>query len=1082
MTAAHINLAAAEGALKPTGLRCEYRENPLAIDAPQPRLSWSLEAADPAARGLRQIAYQVIASSTEEGLAANRGDLWDSGKVDSDQTIQIAYAGKPLSSGQRVHWKVRAWDQSGTPGAWSPSASWTMGMLKPEDWQARWIGAPREAAGRGGQGYHATEAASADESKWVQVDLGKSLPIESVKLHSLNHPLGIHAVKGFGFPVRFRIEASDDPDFKTAVPIADHSQTDYPNPGYTAPEFKPAGAARGRYVRVTVNKMWKRDTSARPYCFALGQIEVFSGGKNAALYAAVQAKDSIEAWGWHKNLVTDGIGLAGLDINKETYATILLRKELDAPKSVRRAVAYVCGLGQYELTINGQKVGDSVLDPGWTNYGKTCLYDARDVTALLKRGRNALGVMLGNGMYNITGGRYTKFTGSFGPLKAILQLEIEFEDGTTARTATDETWKIAPGPITFSCVFGGEDYDARKEQAGWNRPGFDDSSWKPARAIEGSGGKLAGASQSAPPVKVMKTLIKPFSAREPKPGVYVYDFGQNCSLMPCLVARGAAGATIKITPGELLKPDGTVSQGSSGGPSYFSYTLKGGEDEIWTARFTYYGSRYYQIEGGVPASVSGATAAAGAEPSASGKPVLKELEGLFVSGSSPRVGEFACSNELFNRVNTLINWAIQSNMVSLFTDCPHREKLGWLEQTFLMGPSLMYNFDLAAMFTKMTFDMSESQLDNGLVPDIAPEYVVFNGGFRDSPEWGSAYVIVPWFLYQWYGDAKIIEKHYDGMKKYVAYLGSRAKDNIVSHGLGDWYDIGPKGPGVAQLTPIALTATAFYYHDLTILERAARLLGRADDAARFAALAKEVREAYRRQFFKPETMQFATGSQTANSISIVFGLADAKEAPAVLENVVKDIRSRGNALTAGDVGYRYLLRALAEGGRSDVIFDMNNQSEKPGYGYQLKKGCTSLPEAWDARPGSSQNHFMLGHIMEWFYHDLAGIQCDAAAPAYRKIVIRPQMVGDLTWVNAAYDSMVGRIAVQWKIENGQLSLNASIPPNASATIYVPAKDASSVKESGKPVSESKGVKFLKMDAGAAIYEIASGSYSFSAPR
>ena len=499
-----------------------------------------------------------------------------------------------------------------------------------------------------------------------------------------------------------------------------------------------------------------------------------------------------------------------------------------------------------------------------------------------------------------------------------------------------------------------------------------------------------------------------------------------------------------------------------------TYTLKGGADETWSPRFFYYGSRYLQVTGAAPEE----------KAAAEGEAVVRRIEGQFVCGSSRISGEFACSNELFNRTAKLIEWAIRSNMVSIFTDCPHREKLGWLEQIHLMGPSFMYSHDVALLLRKMVGDMAEAQADTGLVPDIAPEYTVFQGGFRDSPEWGSACVVVPWNLYLWYGDATILRDHYEGMKRYVAYLGSRAKDHIIDYGLGDWYDIGPKAPGVAQLTPRALTATAFYYWDISTLEQAARVLGRNDDAQTYARLRREVGEVFNRQFYNPQTHQYSTGSQTANAIPVVFGLAPAQDAAAVLENIVQDIRQRGDSLTAGDIGYRYLLRALAHGGRSDVIFAMNSRSDRPGYGYQLAQGATSLTEAWNARRSSSQNHFMLGHILEWFYADLAGIQADPNAIACKKIRIRPSPVGDVTWTKASYDSPRGRIVSSWKREDGKFTLDVTIPPNTTATIYIPAKDAASVTEGGSGIGEPEGIRLLGQEGQSIVCEVGSGEYRF----
>jgi len=749
---------------------------------------------------------------------------------------------------------------------------------------------------------------------------------------------------------------------------------------------------------------------------------------------------------------------------KTTIQSLLLRSEFVVKPGLKRAVIHVCGLGQYELSVNGRKVGEDLLAPGWTRYNKTCLYDTQDLTGLLHPGTNAIGIVLGNGMYNVQGGRYTKFTGSFGQLKAIALARIEYDDGSAEPLVTDENWHVAPGPIDFSCVYGGEDYDARHEARGWDQPGFPEQKWEAAYPVIGPGGQLRGLSAAAAPIRAMETL-KPVKVTPLRPGVDVYDLGQNASLMPRLSVSGKPGGVVRIIPAELINKDGSVDRGScGGGDSYWKYTLAGGGREDWFPKFFYHGCRYLQVE---------RTAPAGGE-----LPVIQALEGVVVHSSAPPVGEFACSNGLFNRIRALVRWAQRSNMMSVMTDCPHREKLGWLEEDHLNGPALRYEFDLSRLFTKAMNDMADSQRLSGLVPDIAPEYVVFNGGFVDSPEWGSAFVLVPWQQYEFTGDLGLLRQHYSEMGRYLNYLRSKATTNIVSHGLGDWYDIGPKPPGVAQLTPIALTATAFYFDDARILAQTAALLGKTADAKRYAELAENIRQSFNREFFQPEAGYYATGSQTANAIPLVMGLVEPAHRQSVLDAIVKDIRARGNALTAGDVGYRYLLRALAEGGRSDVIFDINNQSEKPGYGYQLKEGATSLTEAWDAGRSSSQNHFMLGQITEWFYHDLAGISCDPAGPGFQKIVIKPVVVGDVTWTKASWESVRGRIACDWKREAGNFSMKVTIPPNTTATVFVPAKAAADVTEGGLPIRRVKGVKLVSQTKGEAVLEIGSGTYAF----
>ena len=742
----------------------------------------------------------------------------------------------------------------------------------------------------------------------------------------------------------------------------------------------------------------------------------------------------------------------------------LLRREFAVAKPVRCATAYIAGLGFHELRLNGAKVGNHELEPGWTDYRKACEYSAYDVTRLLKKGPNALGVMLGNGMYNVTGGRYTKFKGSFGDLKLILHLRVEYSDGTTDSVVSDDSWRASAGPVVFSCIYGGEDYDARKEIAGWDKPGFQDSTWTPVSIVAGPGGKLT--THSAPPI-VIKEEFRPVKITQPRPGVFVYDLGQNFSGWPALSVSGPAGATVRLITGEAMNTNGLVSQRSSGSPVWFSYTLKGTGTEVWHPRFSYSGFRYVQMEGAVPASET----TAGPE-----KPRVQQLLGQFLYPETAVEGQFDCSNPHVNQIHSLILAAIKSNFKSVMTDCPHREKLGWLECAHLLAGCFMYNYDCTRFYEKIAGDMRDAQLDNGLVPDTAPEYTVFPGGFRDSPEWGSACVIAPWRAYRMYGDLRILQDNYDTMKRYVAYLGGKAKINIVSHGLGDWCDVGPGSPGVSKLTSLGLTATGVYYQDIDILRQVAGLLGKGEDAVSYIKLAEEVKTSFNETFFHPEKNQYDRNSQTGNAMPLFLGMVAPERRTAVLDNVVRDIRAGGNRITAGDVGFYYVVQAFLSGGRSDVLYDMLLQTNGPGYIYQLNHGATSLPETWDANPGCSLNHCMLGHIEEWFYSGLLGISADT--PGFGRIVIKPQPVGGLAWAKGHYDSMHGRIQSSWKRDRNRLILEIAIPPNTTATVYVPARDPAKVTESGKPASKSPGVRFIRSENGAAVYEIGSGAYRF----
>jgi hypothetical protein len=899
--------------LRVVKLRCEYAKDPLGIDVAQPRLSWQVQSD---ARGQRQTAYQVMVASSADLLGREKGDLWDSGRVESDQTTQVPYAGTALTSSQRVYWKVRSWDRDGRPTPWSDAATWTMGILDADEWKGAWICAPAE-----------TES-------------------------------------------------------------------------------------------------------------------------------------------------------------------LLLRHAFIVRKGLKRAVAHASGLGQYELSFNGAKAGDDLLSPGWTDYNRTILYDTRDVTGLLREGENVVGMTLGNGMYHVVRrNRFAKFTGSFGPLRAILHLRLEYDDGTVDVVGTDESWRVSPGAITYNSIYGGEDYDARLEPAGWDTPGFDDRGWRHAVRVVRPGGHLRGLSAAADPIRAIETR-KPVGVRTFPDGTAVYDFGQNASFMPSLRVSGPAGSTVRLIPAEVVHEDGTINRNTMGsasrGLSWWQYTKSTDGQETWFPKFYYVGSRFLEAQFIPPGEDAPPPPPPGQQrqepPAAKVDPArlprIESLEMVIVHSSAAPAGVFKTSDETLNRVRDLVRWAQRSNMMSILTDCPHREKLGWLEQDHLNGPSLRYEFDLSRVFAKVVSDMADAQTPEGLIPNIAPEYTHFKGTFRAAAEWGASFIAIPWQQYEFTGDAELLRRHYHGMKRYFAYLEARAKDDVLSEGLGDWYDLGAKKPGGAQLTPPPVTATAMFYRDARLLAEIATVLGEAGDAKHYAERADQIRDSYNRHFFIPETGVWGTGSQSSYAIPLALGIVEPSNRDAALAALVREVENNGCATTCGNVGFRFLLRALAEAGRSDLIYRMVTQDEKPGYAWQLKRGETSLTEAWDANLGSSHNHFMFGQVIEWFYHDLAGIQLDPAGPGFKKIVIHPDPVGELRWVEADYDSAHGKIASRWERGGDRLKLSVAIPANTTATIYVPARGGAGVIEGGSPADGRPGVKFLRNESDRAVFAVESGRYTF----
>ncbi len=733
----------------------------------------------------------------------------------------------------------------------------------------------------------------------------------------------------------------------------------------------------------------------------------------------------------------------------------MFRNEFTVSGKVKNATISICGLGHYELSINGKKIGDRFLAPGWSYYQKHYLYNTYDITKYLRKGKNVIGVIVGNGFFNINRERYRKLVIAYGYPQLIYDLRGEEEGGVTFQVVSGKGTRVTASPITFSSIYGGEDYDARVEESGWDTPGFDDSHWQDVVVIEDLKRKLIPETDY--PLKVMQEfeVQRVFKS---KTGRTIYDFGQNASGIIRLRVEGNRGAVVRIRPDELVNDDGDVTQRSGGGPYEFNYILKGDGIEEWQPRFTYYGFRYADVEIIEPAY-------------AKGKTRIVELKMLHTRNSSPAVGSFSCSDTLFNRIYELIKWGIKSNMASVATDCPHREKLGWLEQTYLMGSSIHYNYDIHHLYRKVINDMMDSQLDNGLVPDIAPEYVPFVGGFRDSPEWGSAAVIIPWQLYKWYGDEEAVRHAWPMIVRYLGYLESKSDGRLLRHGLGDWYDLGPKFPGTAQLTPIALTASAIYYYDLKLASQMAVTAGHGKEVKKYEDLAQKVREAFLAEFYDPSTGVFSTGSQTAYAMPLYTGIVPEEDREKVLQNLIESIRANDYALTAGDIGYHFLVRVLSESGHSDILYKMNNRTDRPGYGYQLMKGATSLTESWAALPSVSNNHMMLGHLMEWFYNGLGGIYQQENSISYEKIIIAPKPVGTISNVNCSFLSPKGRIASAWEKANNTFRLEIEVPEGAEAKVILP--DRFSKPQSLKNLATGESMKIQDIKA---LHHLSPGRY------
>ncbi|WP_187443972.1 family 78 glycoside hydrolase catalytic domain [Sphingobacterium phlebotomi] len=739
----------------------------------------------------------------------------------------------------------------------------------------------------------------------------------------------------------------------------------------------------------------------------------------------------------------------------KNYDLPVFRKNIELDKKLVSSIAYISGLGHYELFLNGQPVDDAVLQPGWTKYDKEAYYVVYDLTEHWHKGKNTVGVMLGNGFYYIPPikGRYQKHKVAFGLPKLKMKIVNRYADGSEEVIDSNTSWKVHQSPITFSSMYGGEDYDEHVLQGNWSEPDFDDNAWDTALLVDGPSLRL----QETEPVQIMERFKSQY-VNQIDERLQVYDFGQNASGIVRVKMKGQQGDTVRIYPAELLNEEGRANQKHSGSPYYYQYVFAKDGEIHWRPRFTYYGFRYAEVR---------------LMPAHNQKITIEEITAEHIRNGARQIGSFQSSDTLFNQIHTLINWGIKSNMVSVFTDCPHREKLGWLEQLHLMGPSVQYNFDVERLFAKSLGDMRQSQTEEGLVPETAPEYVHFDWGgdvFRDSPEWGSSSIILAWYAYRWYGNKTFLTDNYDMMKKYMHYLQGKAKDNILYQGLGDWYDLGPERPGFSQLTTPGITATATYYYDLEIMAKIAELLEDNEKKIYYDSLRNEVYRAFNEKFYQEDNAVYGSGSQTALSMALYMGLVDKANKDKVRANLIKDIADRDTSFTAGDIGHRYLLQTLQQADRDDLIYAMHKDDTRPGYGYQIRQGAKALTESWAALPTVSNNHFMLGHLMEWFHTRLGGLGQEEGSIAYRHLRIEPKMLDVVKQRTVAFESPYGPIRFEHNGERYQVE----IPVNSRCTLVLP--PSSDYQINGKTLERHEHTLTdagIEIQLGSGIYDIKS---------
>ncbi|MHC4086597.1 MAG: family 78 glycoside hydrolase catalytic domain [Planctomycetota bacterium] len=1042
-------------------LRCEYRVNPLGIDVVKPRLSWILESDQ---RDQMQSAYQVLVAGSEEKLKRNKGDLWNSGKVESDQNIHVVYKGKELKSRMGCYWKVRMWDKDGNASAWSEPAFWTMGLLEPEDRQAEWIGydAPTPPSYKG---HTEPDLLNFEGCRWVWFPEGephKSAPIgtryfrrnivigadQKIKLARFKLAMdnegtlfvnGREVQKFSGWTPPYTFDVTEKLVAGTnCLSIAAENQGDKPNPaglaGKLLIEFESGDA-----VAILIDHFWKVSDSEQ------------QGWRDADFddKAWADAKEMVEigAQPWGKVEKQD------LVLPPPPY----LRRSFSVDKPIERATVYASALGLYELHINGHRVGEDYFTPGWTDYTKRVYYQTYDVTNILEPGDNAIGAILADGWYAgyLGFGRKREHYGS--EPRLFVQLEVEYADGSRQTVVTDKSWKASYGPHLEADFLMGEIYDARRQMTGWNRPGFDDVAWKPVAV----GTELKPLVQSYPGVTVRETQqIKPVKITEPEKGAYVFDMGQNFAGWVRLKVTGKAGTKVVLRFVEMLNPDGTIyTTNLREARCTDTYILSGKGEEVWQPGFTFHGFRYVEITG-YP-----------------GKPSLDAITGIVLHSDTPPTGTFECSNPMVNQLQRNIVWGQRGNFIEIPTDCPQRdERLGWTGDAQIFVRTATYNMDVGAFFTKWLVDLEDAQTKEGAFPDVAPHKVAMGSGVA---AWGDAGVICPWTIYKVYDDKRVVEKHYESMKKWIAYLKKNSKDLLrPAYGYGDWVSVGSN-------TPKDVIATAYFAYSTNLVAKTAAVLGKDEDAKKYEALFQQIREAFNKAYVSDDG-RIKGDTQTCYAMGIYFDLLAVDKRELAAKHLVEAVRKKNWHLSTGFVGLSYLLPALSQTGNLDVAYRLLNNETFPSWGYSIKNGATTIWERWDGwtedkgfqDPGmNSFNHYAFGSVGRWMFGVVAGINTDG--PGYKRIIIDPEPGGGFSYAKASYESIHGMIKSFWEIKDSKFTLNVTIPANTTATVYVPTVKPESVAETGIPAAMSEGVKFLQMEAGKAVYEVGSGDYVFT---
>ena len=1035
-----------------TGLRTEYRVDPLGTDVARPRFDYRLQSS---LRGEKQTAYRILAASSEGQLAADQGDLWDTGKVASDQTSQIVYAGKPLSSRQTAWWKVQVWDKDGVPSPWSPTASWELGLAAKTDWQAQWIstasppfqpagvnwiwfpeGAPSTSATAGTRLFRRTFAippGATVRSATIAISVDDAFDL---------YVNGTHAGSASDWRAFPDIDVTGllAPGNNTIAVLATNSS---PSPAGVLAQMT-VDLGTGTPLVVATDASFRCSNASPPP--AGWQLPGFDDSKwTAAMNGASYGQGP---WG---SLVPGASGGG---------PARYLRRSFALGASVRRARLYATALGLYEASINGKRVGVEHLTPGWTDYTKRVQVQTYDVTAALSQGENVLGLVVTDGWYQGKVGYAGRGHYGVGPDRALAQLEVTLSDGTTQTIATDATWDATTaGPIEASDLLDGETYDARREMAGWYAPGF----------APGAGwAKAVVNAPTAPPDLVaqpddgiqVETTITPISMKTMASGARLYDLGQNIAGWVRLVATGPAGATLILRHGEVLNPDGSLyTTNLRGAAATDTYTLRGGA-AMYEPHATIHGFRYVELSG----DVAKLTAA----------PSLGTITAVVAHAATQPTGTHVTSDANVNKLVANIVWSQKDNFTAVPSDCPQRdERLGWMGDAQIFAMTATLNMDVAAFYTKWMRDVDGAQQASGAFTNVSPNPPGLSG--QGTPAWGDAGVIVPWAVYLAYGDTRVLEENYPSMKAWVDYIASNNPNHLwqASRGddFGDWLNVNAE-------TDHELLGTAFFAHSADVVSHAAAVLGNATDAAKYSTLFASISSAFAAAYLSPDG-HLKGDTQTAYALALRFGLLPTAQQGQAASLLRANIASHGGYLTTGFVGVGHLLPALSAAGMNDTAYSLLQNDGYPSWRYEIDRGATTTWERWDGiKPDgtfqdpamNSFNHYSFGSVGEWMYQTIGGLVLDEANPGWKAFRIRPRPGGGLTSARAALASIHGTIVSDWSIDAGKFTLTVTVPVNTTATVYMPFPQRVLVDGEAPPAPAADGG-----------YAVASGTYVFTAP-